>query len=188
MSKNDAKAGSKIREFFRKTAVHLKRRPHNIALIVLVISFIVYSCNLTVISNTTALVNGSNMGLACFVTMLFSILSMVCFLNAFPKRKKPVVPMVIMLFAMIAIIIYADYSYYIGVERALIRTDNPIVVTEKNIYIIVAQNIVFVHIILEAVSALLTALIPVYGKLFRMIKTSKDVEGNGDMEAVELSD
>lgn len=188
MSRFFAKAGAGVKEFFRKTAVHLKRRPHNIALAALMIAFVVYSCNLTTISNTTALVNGKNMGLACFVTMLFSILSLVCFLNAFPKRKKPVVFMVILLAVMIALVVSADVIYYLGVENALTRAENPLTITQKNAYVINAQNILIVHVIIELAAALLTALIPVYGRLFRMIKTSKDVEDNGEMEAVEFSE
>ena len=66
-----------FKEFTRKRIVGLKRKPQTIALIVLVIGFLYYSLNLTQISNTTAKIQGSGMGLCGFVTMLFSMLSLV---------------------------------------------------------------------------------------------------------------
>ena len=83
-----AKAPAHMPEFLRKLFVSLKRRPSVIALIVLVIAFLQYSLNLTHISDTTAKIQGAGMGLCGFATMLFSMLSLVCFLNAFPRRKK----------------------------------------------------------------------------------------------------
>ena len=71
-------------EMLRKFIVSLKRKPQNIAMAALVVSFLVYSLNLTSISNTTAKIQGGGMGFTGFCTMLFSILSFVCFLNAFP--------------------------------------------------------------------------------------------------------
>ena len=74
-------------EFLRKRIVSLKRKPQSIALVVFAIAFLYYSLNLTHISDTTAKIQGANMGLCGFATMLFSILSMVCFLNAFRKKS-----------------------------------------------------------------------------------------------------
>ena len=85
-----------MKEFFRKRMVTLKRRTHLIPLVILAVAFVYYSLNLTVISNTTSLINGAHMGLAEFATMLFSVLSLVCFLNAFPHRKKVNVPMLVL--------------------------------------------------------------------------------------------
>ena len=70
-----AKQPSRVNEFFRKRIVELKRKPQTIALVALGIAFLYYSLNLTQISNTTAKIQGPGMGLAGFVTMLFSILS-----------------------------------------------------------------------------------------------------------------
>ena len=81
-----------MKEFFRKRIVTLKRRTHLIPLVILAAAFVYYSLNLTVISNTTSLINGAHMGLAEFATMLFSVLSLVCFLNAFPTGKKLMCP------------------------------------------------------------------------------------------------
>ena len=48
-----------MKEKFRKFLVSLKRKPHMIPLVVLVVAFVVYSLRLTVISNTTAKIQGS---------------------------------------------------------------------------------------------------------------------------------
>ena len=100
-----------FKEFLRKRVVALKRKPQTIALIVLAIAFIFYSLNLTQFSNTTARINRAGMGLCEFATMLFSILSMVCFLNAFPHRQKVKIPMLVLLFVMIAIVMYGGIHY-----------------------------------------------------------------------------
>ena len=75
-----------IKEFIRKRIVALKRKPQTIALLAFALAFVYYSLNLTKISDTTAYINLPGMGLAGFATMLFSILLMVCFMNAFPHR------------------------------------------------------------------------------------------------------
>ena len=90
-----------FKEFVRKRIVALKRKPQTISLVVLALAFLYYSLNLTKISNTTAKIQSPGMGLCGFVTMLFSILCMVCFLNAFPHRKKVNVPMLILMFLMV---------------------------------------------------------------------------------------
>ena len=56
-----------VKEICRKFIVTLKRRPSYIPLAVFVIAFIVYSFHLSDVSDTTALLGGSNMGLAGFV-------------------------------------------------------------------------------------------------------------------------
>jgi hypothetical protein len=85
-----------LSELWRKFLVALKRRPQNIALVSLVITFLFYALNLMYISDTTAKIQGTGMGLCGFCVMLFSMLSFMCFINAFPYRKKPNVPMIVL--------------------------------------------------------------------------------------------
>lgn len=87
------KLGARIKESFRKFLVSLKRNPQNIPLVMLLVTFLYYSLNLTDMSDTTAKIQGTGMGLAQFCIILFSLLSLVCLLNAFPRRKKPNIPM-----------------------------------------------------------------------------------------------
>ena len=176
-----------MKEIWRRFLVSLKRRPQMIPLVVLVIGFLFYSMNLMYISDTTARIQGVGMGLAGFATMLFSMLSFVCFLNAFPYRKKPVLPMVILVYAMLAIVIFADWYYIQAIWTAITRPDNPIRVTAETSYIAFAEYYLRIHIGILAAGAVLTALLPVYSKWLRKIKTSIDVMDNGEMEAIDIS-
>lgn len=182
-----AKNPTGIREFCRKRLVTLKRKPHIIPMIVLVIAFIYYSFNLTQISNTTALINGRNMGLAEFVTMLLSVLGLVCFMNSFPHRKKVNIPMLVLMFIMVGCLIYCDIYYRGCIITATTREMNRIDPTGKNIFVTNARNMLDVHMILLIVGLALTALLPVYSPLLKKLKTNIDIEGSGDIEAIDIS-
>lgn len=174
------------RESRRKFLVALKRKPQNIPLCVLTLAFVEYSMNLTAISNTTSYVQGPNMGLTGFVTMLLSVLLLVCCLNAFPYRKKTNVFMLTALFVMIAAVLYCD-AYYLGlIQTALTREQNPISITETTAYIDTARRVVRCHIVLLALGAFLTATLPVYRRWLKRINTSVEVEDNGDMAEIDI--
>ena len=176
-----------LKEAWRKFLVSLKRRPQMIPLAVFVAAFLFYSLNLMYISDTTARIQGPGMGLAGFATMLFSMLSFMCFLNAFPYRKKPNIPMLALMFVLVGIVVFADAYYINAVLTAVTRADNPIVVTENTIYIMYAEWYLRIHIGILAAAVVLTALLPVYSKWLRKIKTSIDVGDNGSMEAIDIS-
>ena len=179
--------GSKMPEFLRKIFVGLKRRPSMIALIVLVVAFLYYSLNLTQISNTTAKIQGPGMGLCGFATMLFSMLSLVCFLNAFPRRKKPVIPMIVLMCLMFGVIIFCDIYYRGLIMTAITRAENPIVVDQQTIYIAKAYNILLDHIVIEGIGVALIVLMPFYTKLLKKVNTSVVVEDYGKMGAIDIS-
>ena len=185
---NNVKKPSAVKEFFRKQIVTLKRNPQNIPMAMLLISFVYYSLNLTNMSNTTAKIQGVGMGLAQFCIMLFSLLSLVCMLNAFPRRQKPNYLMIALMFAMFGIIIYCDIHYTGAVMAALTRAESPIVLNEATIYIADAYNMLNNHMVMMGISAALVVLLPVYSKLLRKINTSVSVEGNDSMAAIELND
>lgn len=176
-----------VKEACRKFLVSLKRRPQMIPLAALVIAFLVYSLHLTVISDTTAKIQGRGMGLCGFATMLFSILSMVCFSNAFPHRKKVNIPMLVLMFVMFGIIILADVTYLNAIYSAVMRAENPIVITMNTIYIAYAEYYLRSHITILCVAIALIVLLPVYSKWIRKIKTSVEVEDNGKMAAIDIS-
>ena len=161
-----------MKEFFRKQIVNLKRSPQNIPLVVLVVAFLVYSLNLTYISHTTSRIQGPGM------------LSFVCFFNSFPRRKKPNMPMLILMFVMFAIIIFADLKYRGLIHSALTRPDNPI---NPEVYIDRAYSTLMTHIIILCIGASLIVLMPVYSKALRSIKTSIEVEDNGSMGEIDIS-
>ncbi len=176
-----------MKEFFRKRLVSLKRKPHMIPLAVLGIAFVYYSLNLTQVSNTTALINGQHMGLTEFATMLFSVLSLVCFMNAFPHRKKVNIPMLALMFLMVGGMIFCDIYYGGRITVAVTREVNRIDPTGKNIFVTNAWNMLRVHEIILIAGAALTALLPVYAPLLKKINTSVRVEDNGDMAAIDIS-
>ncbi|MBQ5554558.1 MAG: hypothetical protein IIT44_02125 [Erysipelotrichaceae bacterium] len=172
-----------FKESWRKFIVSLKKRPHNIPLCMMVIAFIVYSFNLTKISNTTAVVNQTYMGLCEFVIMLFSVLAFVCFLNAYPKRQKPIVPMVILLYVLEIIILIADIVYISKINAGL----QTIQINASRQFIPQAKSMLTVHIVLVVISIILITLIPVIGKALNKIDTSVTLAGNDDV-AIELTD
>ena len=181
------KQPSRVREFFRKRLVVLKRRPQLIALAVLALAYVYYSFNLSSIANTTALINGPHMGLSSFAVMLVSALSLVCFLNAFPHRKKAVAAMIVLTFLMLAVLIFCDSYYDFRITAALTREESPIVPTGKNAFVAVTQHVVHVHRILVIIGSALFALLPVYSKLLRKINTSIEVAENSNMGTIDIS-
>ena len=158
-----------------------------IAMAVLAGAFVYYSLNLTQVSNTTAKIYGAGMGLAEFATMLLSILSLVCFLNAFPHRKKTNVPMLVLMFVMVGIVIYCDFFYGSRISEAIHRAENPISADGANSYITNAAVMLKIHTALLIAGAALTALLPLYRPLIKRINTSVAVEGNEEMGAIDIS-
>ena len=176
-----------LKESFRKLLVSLKRRPHMIALLVFALAFLVYSLNLMNVSDTTAKIQGKGMGLCGFATMLFSLLSLLCFLNAFPHRKKVNVPMLVLAFLMIGVLLFCDFYYLRAINNALTREQNPIEIGQTTLYIASAQAMLLKHRIILLAGVVLTALLPVYSRLLRRINTSVSVEDNGKLDAIDIS-
>ncbi len=170
-------------EFLRKFFVSLKRTPQIIPILLFVVAFLLYTLNLTYVSHTTSRINLTGMGLCGFITMLFSTLSFVAVLNAFPKRKKPNIWMILLLVVMIGAVIVCDIIYRNLITQALTRPDNPIAMED---YIVKAYNMLFYHVVLLGIALGLTLTVPLYAKLLNLINTSIKVEGNENMGAIEL--
>ena len=92
MANQGKKQRGGLKESIRKMIVSLKRKPQTIPMLVLAVGFLYYSLNLTHVSDTTAKLQLSGMGLSGFCTMLFSMLSFVCFLTPIPTARKPTFP------------------------------------------------------------------------------------------------
>lgn len=182
--------GAKVKESVRKFIVNLKHRPQNIPLVMLVITFLYFALNLTHISDTTAKINGANMGLCGFAVMLLSILSLVCFGNSFPRRKPVNKPMYILMFLMFGVILWADYTYMNTAAAAVLQSQaiGKTIVTEKTIYIAnVINTILPTHMLLLGISIALILLLPVYSRLIRKINTSIEVEAGQEIEEIDIS-
>ena len=182
------KKNSGIRESIRKMIVSLKRKPQTIPMLVLAAAFLVYSLNLTHISDTTAKIQLGGMGLSGFCTMLFSLLSFVCFINAYPHRKKTNIPMLVLMFLMLGVLNFCDTFYASLITEAITRENHPIVVDVNTIYIQQAYDVLMLHRVIVAVGAVLTLLVPVLRKLLRKIDTSLPVEEGAAMGEITLSD
>lgn len=188
MTKEKNGFGRKLREGFRKSVVSLKRQPSGIPLAVFALAFLIFSLNLTDISDTTAKIQGSQMGLCSFAIMLFSILLLVCFLNAFPKRKKANVPMLVLVFVMLGLVVFADAFYLSRIWNALTREQNPIAINDSTLYIATALRTLRAHLIVLGAGFVLTVTLPLYRKWLQKIDTSVAVEENSSLGAIELSD
>ena len=186
--KTAKKQGRGIKEFFRKFAVSLKRSPQNIPLVALLAAFFIYSLNLSSIANTTARINGANMGQCEFVAMLFSILAFVVFLRTFPRRQKANKVMLGLLFFMLAFLAFVDAVYMIRIIEATSREENRIIIDEASNFINVAYTVVSLHIAFIAATAVLLIFLPLYAKAIRKINTSIEVEGNENMVAIDISE
>ena len=182
-----SRIGGRIKESVRRFLVSLKKNPQCIPLAGLCVAFLEYSLNLTDISNTTAKLQGANMGLAAFVTMLFMILSFVCMLNAFPKRQKPNLAMIILMVVLYGAIIFADIHYLNTVDTVLLYSSGSLN-NEAIIYIYNAYNTITVHMILIGVTILLVLLEPIIAKLLKKINTSIEVEVSGDIGNIDIVD
>lgn len=181
------KQGGGLKEVWRKIMVALKRRPFNIPMVALVITFLYYALHLSTISNTTAKIQGSGMGFAGFVTMLVSMLSYMVFINTFQYRKPVNKPMLALLIVMFGIIAFADIYYRNQIFAAIQRPVNPIVVTQNTIYIAYAEYYLRIHLILLAITLVLILTLPIYAKALRKVKTSIEVEDNGSLGAIDIS-
>ncbi len=188
MANSVKKQGRGIKEFIRKFIVSLKRSPHNLILFALVVTFVIYSLNLTSISNTTMKVNMTNMGQCEFAGMLLSILTFVTFLRSFPRRQKANKPMVALTVIMLAANIAVDFVYVMRVSQALSMTGaDAIAITADTMYIPNSRTILTIHMICLAICLALILLLPVYSKLLKKINTSIDVEGNENMAAIDIA-
>lgn len=177
-----------IKEFFRKRMVALKRKPQIIPLCCLIVTFLIYSLNLRIVSDTTARINIAGMGLSGFVIMLFSILSFVCFLNAFPHRKGVNVPMLVLFFVMQGIVLFCNRFYLSKISVAIVREGEKAGdMLQKNPFIINAYKMMGVHFVFIIVTLSLVVLLPVYSKLLRKIRTSINVAGNDSMGNIEIA-
>ena len=168
----------------RKFIVSLKKRPHNIPFAFMILTFVIYSFNLTNVSNTTATINKSFMGLSEFCIMLFSILAFVCFLNAYPQRQKPKLPMVVLLYTLEAIVALCDVVYINRINEGL----KTFKLKASTMFIPKTRIIMIVHLICVIISVVLIVLIPVIKKRLAKIDTSVKLSENNDISNIELSE
>lgn len=169
-----------MKEWFRKKIVNLKRKPQTIPLLILAITTVYFMLILFTVSKALnecyqARNYVSAAGICVFITTLLSLLVLVSFLNVFPKRKKPNIFFIVLVFLMIGAMIACDMVYYIQIQSYL---DSGTLEVGNSIYqtIQAGQPLMMAHVILLAISAVVFALLPVYSRLIRKIDTSVKIE------------
>lgn len=177
---------AKVKEWFRKRMVSLKRHPNYIPLVVLTITMFFYSLKMSTTSNAISTVGEPGTGLAMFAIVLSSYLSFISFLGAFPRRQKPKFVTIGLVVFMILLsigcnIFIHDRFVYATTEREII------VSVEKYPYIQEAMTISIVHIVMLCVSLLLIVLMPLYSKLLKKIDTSTNVD-DVEIKAIDLDE
>lgn len=169
------KAG--VKEWFRKKIVGLKRKPQNIALLVFAITTIYYMLALFAFSKAINISydETDSAGICVFVSTLISLLILVSFLNAFPKRKKPNIFFIVLVFLMVGAMVACDLVYYIQMGDYIKTILNP---ATSQVYkqINEAQPYMIGHIILLGISAIVFALTPVFKILVNKINTKVELE------------
>ena len=95
--------------------------------------------------------------------------------------------MLALMILMVCGLIFCDVYYGGRITVALTREENRIDPTGKNIFVANAKNMLNVHMIILIVGLALTALLPVYTPLLKKINTSVNVEGSGDLAAIDIS-
>ncbi len=188
------KSSKGVKEWFRKKIVALKRRPQNIALLFLAVSTVYFMLSLFKISQAIYEVYTqegveTSIGICIFVTTLLSLLVLVSFLNSFPKRKKPNIFFIVLVFLMIGAMIACNIVFYVQMSDILAlpalqgATDTINKVTTGQTYVIV-------HVALLGVSAVVFALLPAYRLLINKINTQVELESatekmHGDIDIQE---
>ncbi len=172
-----------MKEWLRKKIVSLKRKPQTIVLVMLVLATAYWLVTLNTYSSAVDNVatTAKWVGLALFGNTLFSVLVIALFGNAFPKRKKPNLVFIALLFVFMAVIIFCDVTYITCFKACISDVPMDGFIVLEGLEESVKNNILnsftlsYVHIVLVGICALLLATLPLYSKLIRKINTRKEV-------------
>ena len=162
-----------MKEYIHKQIVNLKRAPHRIPLMILVICCIIYTFSLTEHSNASMYVTSNITALYVFIITLASMLAIISYIYAYSGGKEHkrmlIVAIVLILLQIFLGALYLQIMFY----ETMVRV-NPVPITKD---IAVSLNMTMVHIG-SLVAALVAILLkPVYHKALLKIDTSVlDVE------------
>lgn len=183
------KAG--VKERFRKFIVKLKHKPHIIPLVILLITSIVYLCILNSLSYLVSKISGvDSAGICIFVNTLASILVLLVFLNAFPKRKKPNIIMIVITFVVMALIFALDLVFYFKVTDYCVKAYGGMTVDfldDAYPVVYAALNNTIAHAVLIGISILTLAFLPLYKMGIKKINTKKVIAENVIKEEIDTS-
>lgn len=199
--------GAKVKEFFRKKVVGLKRKPQKIAFLFLAIVSIYNLLTLSTYSQAI-ITYGEKIqyaGLMVFINTLFSVLILVAFLNTFPKLKKKDskavftmeesgiklhvnIPMLAVTVFMAAAMIVCEIAY-----NGIIKDSEEYKSFSAGNDALRLFNSTFtlstVHVILLGIFLVLLFTLPLYRKLIMKIDTSVKVESaTENMGSIDIQD
>ena len=171
-----------VKEWFRKKIVALKRKPQNIALLFLAVTTVYFLLSLYKISQAIYEVYEqegveTTIGICIFVTTLLSLLVLVSFLNSFPKRKKPNIFFIVLVFLMIGAMIACDIVFYVQTQDILSLPALKMATAKPTVdKVHMGQTYIIVHMVLLGLSAIIFALLPAYRILINKINTKVELE------------
>ena len=183
--------GANLKERWRKFLVNTKRKPQRLAFFPLIISTILWMIGIVYCGQATIYDNVPGMGLCIFVNTMFPILTLLLFMNTFPKRAKHMNYIMLGLtFAFMAVMIVCDIVWYMNcwpVHSEAYFNTTSVSALAKIEPGMKAFPIVIVHLVFVAISAVLLATLPLYAKAIMKINTSKVVEENELKEEIDTS-
>ena len=188
------KKGNKVaagcKEWFRKRIVGLKRSPQSIVLVALFITTAIWLIWLFTFSRAISVnIAAEWVGLVVFINTLVSILIIALFGSAFPKRKKPNIVFIILLFVFMAAIIACDVIYNVQMSLYIKYYSN--LSSEqlaKAPYINKSLNYAIAHAVLVGVCAVLLATLPLYKRLINKINNKKEIATNEMNEVIDVEE
>ncbi len=182
-----AKVWAGIKEWTRKQVVTLKRFPQRIPLAITVITSVLWLIWLFTFSQAaSSLLLVNTLGLLVFANTLISILVLPLFLNAFPKRKKPNIVFIVLVFVFLAALIALDVVYFVQVSADIANRSTAWL--SQRPFIRESLTLVIVHLVFVALSVIILALLPVYAPLIKKINTAKNIDGNDLHEHIDIED
>ena len=182
--------GANLKERWRKFLVTTKRKPQRIAFFPLFISTIIWMFGIVYFGQATIYDKVAGMGLCIFVNTMLSILTLLLFMNTFPKRAKHMnYIMLALTFVFIAIMLTCDLVWYIKSYPVHMEAyeNSAGSALEKIEPGMKAFPIIIIHLVFVALSAILLATLPLYSKLIMKINTAKVIEENKLSEEIDTS-
>lgn len=161
--------GAKVKEYFRKKLVGLKRKPEILPLLAIIVACMVYTFRLSNYSNASIYATDFWVAILVFTTTLFSILAIFTYMSVHTRKGTNYI-MLVLCVIILAFLAFSDVASYnsiaariqAGIEAG--QEDRPALAR--------ALKDLRAHIVSLGVSILLVVLKPLYGKLLNMIDTS----------------
>lgn len=176
MNNTKSASNAKLHNEITKKIVALKRGPQIIPLVLLSISCVVYTFNLTAHSNAAIYISNQYIALLMFIITLFSILAIFSYVNAYPKGKR-FLPMFIVCLLMVFSQIGLDALCYTIYMNEIMVLGTPLTVDVAN-----AINGTVAHLIFLVISALAVIFLPAYHKLILKIPVKIEDEESDNMD------